>query len=63
VFGQFPPVDGAEGESWGMLFAKDSPLVECVDLALAALTESGQLEDITTQWMTAGTPIPEITLE
>ena len=37
VFGQFPPEEGTEGEPWGMLFAKDNPLVECVDLALAAL--------------------------
>lgn len=63
VFGQFPPVDGAEGESWGLLFSKDNPLVECANLALAALSDSGQLDAITTQWMTTGTPIPEISLE
>ena len=37
VFGQFPAVEGTEGEPWGMLFAKDNPLVECVNLALASL--------------------------
>ncbi|MGH9270244.1 MAG: amino acid ABC transporter substrate-binding protein, partial [Ilumatobacteraceae bacterium] len=63
VFGQFPAVDGSEGESWGMLFGKDNPLVECVDLALAALRDSGDLEALTTQWMTTGEAIPEITLE
>jgi polar amino acid transport system substrate-binding protein len=63
VFGQFPPADGAEGESWGMLFAKDNPLVECVNLALAALTDSGQLAELTKQWMTTGTPIPDINLD
>ncbi|MGH9269739.1 MAG: ABC transporter substrate-binding protein, partial [Ilumatobacteraceae bacterium] len=63
VFGQFPSVDGSEGESWGMLFAKDNPLVECVDLALAALEDSGQLEAITAEWMTAQTGVPEIALE
>jgi polar amino acid transport system substrate-binding protein len=63
VFGQFPPVAGAEGEPWGLLFSKDNPLVECANLALAALTDSGLLEGITEQWMTAGTGIPEIPLE
>lgn len=63
VFGQFPAVDGSEGESWGMLFGKDNPLVECVDLALAALRDSGDLEALTTEWMTTGEAIPEIPLE
>jgi len=63
VFGTFPPVDGTEGESWGLLFAKDNALVECVNLALGALSDSDQLEAITTKWMTTGTPIPEISLE
>ncbi|MET0325115.1 MAG: transporter substrate-binding domain-containing protein, partial [Ilumatobacteraceae bacterium] len=63
VFGEFPPSDGNEGESWGLLFAKDSPLVECADLALAALEASGALDGITTEWMSQGGAIPEITLE
>ena len=41
------PSRAAEGEPWGLLFAKDNPLVECADLALAALDRVGQLDDIT----------------
>ena len=63
MFGQFPPVEGTDGEPWGLLFAKDNPLVECVDLALTALSESGALDAIVTQWMTEGSGVPEITLE
>jgi polar amino acid transport system substrate-binding protein len=51
VFGQFPIDAGGAGESWGLLFAKDNPLVECANLALAALTASGELAAITEQWM------------
>ena len=63
VFGQFPAVEGSEGEPWGMLFAKDNPLVECVNLALASLKDDGTLDQITEQWMTAGSGVPEISLE
>jgi len=63
VFGQFPAVAGMDGESWGLLFTKDNPLVECANLALAALTASGQLEALTTTWMSDSTGVPEIALE
>ena len=64
VFGQFPAVEGSEGEPWGMLFAKDNPLVECVNLALAvAQGRSGTLDEITERWMTLGSGVPEISLE
>ena len=63
VFGQFPAVEGSEGEPWGMLFAKDNPLVECVNLALASLKDDGTLDEITERWMTLGSGVPEISLE
>jgi len=63
VVGQFPPVDSAEGEPWGLLFEKDNPLVECVDYALLNLRESGELEAITTEWMEDSTAVPLIDLE
>jgi polar amino acid transport system substrate-binding protein len=63
VFGQFPPSEGTQGEPWGMLFAQDNPLVECVNLALAALRESGALEEITVEWMSGSIDAPEIPLD
>ncbi len=63
VFGQFPPSDGTQGEPWGLLFAKDNPLVECANLALAALRESGALEEITVEWMSDSVDAPEIALD
>ena len=62
VVGQFPPAADVEPDSLGMVFEKDNPLVECVNLALAALTESGELEQITTQWMVTNDVAPVIEL-
>ena len=39
---------------------KDSPLTACIDKALAAMTDSGELQQIQDQWMGADTaPIIE----
>ena len=60
VFGQFPVDAGGAGDQWGLLFVKDSPLVECVNLALADLTSSGALAAITEQWMAGYTEAPTL---
>lgn len=63
VVGQFPPVDSAEGEPWGLMFEMDNPLVDCANYALLNLRESGELEAITTEWMEDSTAVPVIDLE
>ena len=59
VIGQFPAEAGGTTDEFGLLFDKDSPLVECANLALAALTESGELATIEQTWMSdnAGAPV------
>ncbi len=59
VFGQ---IEGSGTDQFGMLLAKDSPMTECVNLALAALEGSGQLAAITTAWMSDYTEAPIIKL-
>jgi polar amino acid transport system substrate-binding protein len=59
VYGQ---IEGSGTDQFGLLLEKDNPLVECVNDALAALTESGELEAITTEWMADYTEAPIITL-
>jgi polar amino acid transport system substrate-binding protein len=44
IVGQFPAE--ATGEQFGMLFAQGNPLVDCVNIALAGLKESGMLQQI-----------------
>jgi polar amino acid transport system substrate-binding protein len=58
VVGQF--ASQTEADQWGMVLQKGSTLTTCVDQALAALTESGQLQDITSKWMADYTKAPVI---
>jgi polar amino acid transport system substrate-binding protein len=60
VLGQFPAVDGAEADQFGLVFDLENGLVECANIALATLKESGSLNDITAQWLSTSTNIPVI---
>ena len=57
VVGQF---DAPGGDQWGAVLAKDSPLTECVNQAIAELESSGELEQITQQWMGDSAGAPEL---
>jgi polar amino acid transport system substrate-binding protein len=57
VFGQ---IEGSGTDQWGLLLAKGSPLLECVDIALQTLKDSGELDQITTKWMSDYTEAPVI---
>lgn len=57
VYGQ---IEGSGSDEFGLLLAKDSPLTECVDLALDALKASGELDTITTEWMSEWAEAPVI---
>ena len=50
MIGQLPGDEAAD--TWGLVLQKDNPLVGCVNQALAELKTSGELEQITDQWMT-----------
>jgi polar amino acid transport system substrate-binding protein len=53
IVGQFEAT--ADGEQFGLLFAKGNPLVTCVNKALAALSDSGELKAIQDQWLAGDT--------
>jgi polar amino acid transport system substrate-binding protein len=57
IVGQFGK---AEGEEWGALLAKESPLTACVSGAIEALGESGELEKITQRWMSQAAEAPQL---
>ena len=57
IVGQF---SAPGGDSFGLLLEKDSELTDCLDQAIAALEESGQLEQITNKWMGAAAGAPEL---
>lgn len=58
VVGQF--ASETEADQWGLVLQKGSALTACVDQALASLAESGQLQDITNQWMADYSKAPVI---
>jgi polar amino acid transport system substrate-binding protein len=57
IVGQFQPAEG-ETEQFGMLFEEGSELVPCVNQALAALKESGELQDLEQQWLSDVVDVP-----
>ena len=55
VVGQF---DAPGGDEWGALLEKDSPLTDCVNQAIGKLKDSGELDEITQQWMSESADAP-----
>jgi polar amino acid transport system substrate-binding protein len=55
VIGQFAD---PEGDEWGALLTKDSPLTPCISDAVEELEASGELEAINTKWMSAAAGAP-----
>jgi polar amino acid transport system substrate-binding protein len=56
VVGQFPTT----GEHIGLLFAKDNPLVACVNQAIDKLTSAGTIKSLQTQYLSDYLSIPVI---
>lgn len=61
VVGQFPAPEGAEAEHFSVLLGKDSPLTDCVNQAIQAMKDSGDLEAITTEWLADKVNAPAFT--
>jgi polar amino acid transport system substrate-binding protein len=57
IVGQF---SAPGGDEWGLLAQKGSTLVPCLDQALDAMTASGELQQITDQWIGAQAGAPEL---
>ena len=54
------PRSGDSPEGLGMLFEEGSPLVSCVNEALATLGSNGQLEAIEDEWLNDGGSVPTL---
>ncbi len=59
IIGQFQPESGDQ-EEFGMLFEKGNPLVECVNLALAALEADGTMDDLEQEWLSDTVGVPQL---
>ena len=63
VVGQFPGSAGGLTDDFGAVFTKDNPLVACVNTALAALKESGELAKIEQAWLSDNAGVPIISVD
>lgn len=63
VVGQFPAAAGGIADNFGAVFTKDSPLVACVNTALATLKESGELAKIEQAWLSDNAGVPVISVD
>lgn len=57
VVGQFPNING-EQEQFGLAFEKGSPLVSCVDQAIATLKSDGTLDQLQEKWLQTDAAVP-----
>ena len=57
VVGQFP---APGGDDWGVVLAKGSRLTPCVNEALGGMRASGELDQITEQWIGAEAPVLDL---
>ncbi|MDJ0823442.1 MAG: ABC transporter substrate-binding protein [Paracoccaceae bacterium] len=60
LLGQFPPERSERPDQFGLLMEDGNPLKECVDAAIAELTESGELAAIEAKWLAEATGVPVI---
>lgn len=60
LLGQFAPDRSANPDQFGILLEEGNPLRDCVNEALASLTESGALAAIEAQWLQETTGVPLI---
>lgn len=60
LLGQFPPGQSERPDRFGLLMEDGNPLKECVDAAIAELTDSGELAAIEAAWLAEATGVPVI---
>ncbi len=60
ILGQFPADRSENPDNFGFLMTEGNPLKECVDQAIAALSENGELAGIESKWLSETTGVPVI---
>ncbi len=63
VVGQFPAEAGGTTDEFGFVLEKDSALTGCVNDAITAISDSGELAAIQQEWLSDTTGAPIITVE
>jgi polar amino acid transport system substrate-binding protein len=60
VLGQFPPERTENPDQFGLLLEEGNPLKQCLDEAIAAMTDDGTLARIEAEWLQETTGVPVI---
>ncbi len=60
VLGQFAADESTSPDHFGLLMEEGNPIKACVDAALTALIDSGELAQIEAQWLQQATDVPMI---
>lgn len=60
IVGQFAPPTGADAEYVSVVLAKDGPLTDCVNAAIAEMKSDGTLDAITKEWLSDKANAPVI---
>ncbi len=60
MVGQIGEAAGAQPEHFSLVLEKDSPLTDCVNQAIAALTEDGTLDELVEEWLPFDAEVPEL---
>ena len=60
MVGQIGESAGAQPEHFSLVLDKDSPLTDCVNEAIAALTEDGTIDELTQEWLPFDAEVPEL---
>ncbi|TFH18890.1 MAG: amino acid ABC transporter substrate-binding protein [Acidimicrobiales bacterium] len=63
VVGQFPADAGGTTDQFGFVLEKDSALTSCLNDAITTLTDNGELDAITQEWLADFTGAPVITVD
>jgi polar amino acid transport system substrate-binding protein len=62
VIGQFPAGEGTDADQFGLVFDLNNPLVDCVNVALTSIKDSGELATIVQTWLSDNLKAPVISL-
>jgi polar amino acid transport system substrate-binding protein len=60
MVGQIGEAAGAQPEHFSLVLELDSPLTDCVNGAITALTEDGTLDTLTEEWLPFDAEVPEL---
>jgi polar amino acid transport system substrate-binding protein len=60
MVGQIGEAAGAQPEYFSLVLEQDSPLTDCVNEAIGAITEDGTIDELVEEWLPFDAEVPEL---